>query len=143
MDWTIDTCILHHAADADPEAMHLLLEIMHRSHGVAFDQEGHIEKEYRGCLERKRNRLVAKWFKVAVKKLAVLLSGKLDERHQRALTGLKLDPDDWPFAAVSSKTAGKKLVSEDSDYTVEVRQYLTHQMGVAVLSAADALRLCG
>ena len=143
MDWTVDTVVLYLAANANVDSMYLLLRILQETHGVAFDCEGHIEQEYRHCIERTRNRLVGKWFKAAVNKLAIVLSGKLTQEHQRAVQRLGFDRDDWPFVAVCSRTESKSLVSEDSDYTGEVREYLHVQMGVCVRDVKASLEICG
>jgi len=140
MDWTLDTGVLYQAADADFQATHLLLEIVHKRHNVAFDQEEYIVREYRECVRRTRSHLVRKWVE-ATMKLAVRFSGKLAHRHEEALSKLAFDRDDWPFVAVSSRTEDKRLVSEESDYAAEVREYLVREMGVAVLGVAESLRL--
>lgn len=140
MDWTLDTGVLYLAADADFQATHLLLEILHKRLNVAFDQEDHIIREYRECVRRTRSPLVRRWME-ATMKLAVRFSGKLAHRHEEALSKLAFDRDDWPFVAVASRTEHKRLVSEDSDYTTAVREYLDKEMRVAVLGVADSLQL--
>ena len=142
-DWTIDTGILYKAAAADIEAMSFLLRVLQRAHDVAFDHEGHIQREYRGCVDSTGDRLLRKWFKACVDKLAVLHAGRLGRRHTDALEKLKFDRDDWPFVGVCSRTGSKNLVSEDSDYTREVSEYLSAQMGICVQGIAASLAICG
>jgi len=142
-DWTIDTCVLYSAAEADVDAMYLLLRILRQAHDVAFDHEGHIEREYRRCVESTRSPLLRKWFKASVDKLAVLFTGSLSSRHTGALGELKFDQDDWPFVGVCSRTRSKNLVSEDSDYTAEVKECLSAQMSVCVHDVRASLRICG
>ena len=141
MDWTVDTCVLYMAAEVELEAMYLLLRIMRQAHRVGMDHEGHIEHEYRQCLQATGDRLVEKWLRTVANSLAFMHSGKLDRRHRNALERLRFDRDDWPFVGVCSRTSSKNLVSEDSDYTEEVRAYLAHEMSVSVLSVGDAAKI--
>jgi predicted nucleic acid-binding protein len=52
---------------------------------------------------------------------------------------MKFDRSDLPFVAVASKSKDKLLVSEDSDYTQKVCNYLQQQLQVKVLSLSQAL----
>ena len=66
--------------------------------------------------------------------------GRLSNRHRRHLVdNLRFHDDDLPFVAVASRGDSKLLATEDSDYTAQVREYLRSALGVAVLSAAEAL----
>ena len=66
--------------------------------------------------------------------------GRLSNRHRRHLVNnLRFHDDDLPFVAVASRGSSKLLATEDSDYTAQVREYLRSALGVAVLSAEDAL----
>ncbi len=147
--WTIDTCVLYRAADADVNAAYFLLAILQKGHAVTLDDEGFIEQQYRRCLRRVKRerrsefRLVDKWFVQAVGKLAQKFSGKLPRRHQIKLEKLRFHRKDWPFVGVCAKTGSKSLVSEDSDYTEKVREYLEEQMEVHVLSVKDSLKIAG
>lgn len=144
-DWTIDTCVLYKAADVDYEAVEFLHRTLREKHWVTFDHERYIEKEYEKCLikvqrERKGgSEALKKWFKTVIAKFAQKFSGKLHESHRRALEKLEFDRDDWPFVAVCSKTGSKKLISEDSHYTEDVKCYLQSKMGIDVLSIEDSL----
>ena len=142
-DWTIDTGVLYKAADADVDAVYLLLRVLQQAHAVAFDHEGCIQREYRHCVESTGSPLLRKWLKACVDKLAVLHTGRLSSRYREALEKLKFDRDDWPFVGVCSRTSSKKLVSEDSDYTSKVREYLSAQMGICVHDVRASLRICG
>lgn len=142
-DWTIDTCVLYLAARADVDAMYLLLRVLQQAHHVAFDHEGCIQREYRHCVESTGNPLLRKWFKASVDKLAVFFTGSLSSRHRGALRKLKFHRDDLPFVGVCSRTQSKNLVSEDSDYTREVSEYLSAQMGICVQDIAASLAICG
>jgi predicted nucleic acid-binding protein len=52
---------------------------------------------------------------------------------------MKFDRSDLPFVAVAFKSKDKLLVSEDSDYTQKVCDYLQQQLQVKVLSLSQAL----
>lgn len=143
-DWTIDTYVLYKAADIEGDAIELLNQIRRKRHQITLDYEGHIEKEYKECLQYERNfgrDFVSKWFKEVIGKFAQYCSGKLQKRHQIALQKRKFDRSDWPFVAVCSKTKSKKLVSEDSDYTENVKCYLQSEMAINVLSIRDSLEV--
>lgn len=143
-EWTIDTFVLYKAADIEFPAIRFLLNV-HERHKVAFDQEGNIEKEYRDCFDstqRKRkpgSDLIKKWFKgVVAKKARIFFSGKLSEKHKEELLSLAFDDDDFPFVAVCAQTGSKLLVTEDADYSKPVKDYLSREMGVRVLSITEA-----
>lgn len=144
-DWTIDTIVLYKAANTDTDACYFLLNIIEKGDGVVFDFEGRIVQEYNNCLRKIQNErkgsceLVQKWFKHVVAKLAKKCSGKLQQRHKTKFIELNFDSSDWPFVAVCSKTISKKLVSEDSDYTIDVKNYLLKEMKVSVLSVHNCL----
>lgn len=69
----------------------------------------------------------------------VFYSGKLPKRHEKALLKLKFDRADFPFVAVASRSKDKLLVSEDSDYTKAVQDYLQQHLQVQVLPVKEAL----
>jgi hypothetical protein len=146
-DWTIDTYVLYKAADVDYDAVEFLNRILRERHWVAFDHKRHIEKEYQDCLinaqrERKGgSEALKRWFKTVVAKYAQKYSGELQERHQRGLEKMKFDRSDWPFVAVCSRTESKNLVSEDSDYTEGVKNYLQSKMSISVLSIQGSLEV--
>jgi predicted nucleic acid-binding protein len=54
---------------------------------------------------------------------------------------MKFDRSDLPFVAVAFQSKDKLLVSEDSDYTQKVCDYLQQQLQVKVLSLSQALKL--
>jgi len=146
-DWTIDTYVLYRAADVDYDAISFLQKILNERSEIAFDYEGNIEKEYRDCFikaqrERKGGSVALKeWFKQIVSKRArKFISGTLDTKKQKDLADLRFDRSDWPFVAVCSKTASKRLVSEDSDYNEQVKNYLKSEMSIDVLPIKDALK---
>jgi len=146
VDWTIDTFVLYKAADGDIDPCYFLLRVIKERHTVNFDSEKQIEREYSKCfkkVQRERrvgSELLKKWFKEVVAKCYQCYSGKLQEKHKKGLEKLSFDRSDWPFVAVCKKTASKNLVSEESDYKIEVKEYLKKEMDINVLSIHDSLQ---
>lgn len=145
-EWTIDTHVLYKAADNEFPAIRFLLNVLKR-HKAAFDHEGHIEKEYRACFnstqrdKKPGSPFIKKWFaEVVAKKARIFFSGKLSERHKGALLSLDppFDDDDLPFVAVCAQTQSKLLVAEETDYSEPVKDYLSREMGIRVLTIAEA-----
>ena len=54
---------------------------------------------------------------------------------------MKFDRSDLPFVAVASQSKDKLLVSEDSDYTQQVCDYLQQHLRVKILSLPHALKI--
>ena len=72
----------------------------------------------------------------------VYRDGHLPNQHRNhLLSELRFDDDDLSFVAVASRGVSKLLVTEDSDYSKQVRDYLTEELGVDVLDTADAFAL--
>lgn len=64
--------------------------------------------------------------------------GHLGNRHYDALVDtLRFDRSDVKFVAVASRTADHLLVTEDSDYTAPVKDYLISHLSVNVLSLSE------
>ena len=142
-EWVIDTGVLFRAhdqtvkADLDAQAF---IQNVRLSHHIALDFQGHITAEYqRNLMQYIPFRL---WWD-AMWKLGKIVQrdGILDSRPRRHLIeNLRFDADDLPFVAVASKGSSKFLVSVDSDYTPEVREYLSNQLGVTTYGISDALQ---
>lgn len=72
----------------------------------------------------------------------VYRDGNLSADHKYVLLGkLRFDQSDLPFVAVAAETTDRLLVSEESDYTTEVKEYLLTELGIRVLSIEKALAL--
>ncbi len=145
-DWTIDTNVLYKAGNADLDASYFLLAVVHKKHPVTFDYDQRIEGQYYECFrsleaEGRDPTLLHRWFKAVVDKLAQRFSRKLTRNQEQALGRLRFDRNDWPFVAVCSRTTTRNLVTEDSDYTQEVKRYLSSEMRVSVLSIQDSLQM--
>ncbi|RMG49111.1 MAG: hypothetical protein D6723_14325 [Acidobacteria bacterium] len=139
-EWTIDTSVLYKAAETNPYAMRFLLNILiEKKHSVAFDTEGHIQIEYRNCLNKTNDTHIRKWYTHVIAKKAVFFSGQLPKKHKKKLLNqYKFDRSDLPFVAVCQQTGSKLLVSEDSDYTPQVKTYLGDELGIRVLTIEEA-----
>jgi hypothetical protein len=145
MEWTLDTYVLYKIAELQWPAIDFAMEIRRHKDIVTFDYDGHILCQYRRCLKDSRmldgNGFLKKWLKGIIDTSAQIFSGKLTKRQEMSLNKLKFDRSDRPFIAVCACTNSKKLVSEDSDYTREVRTYLKSTMKISILSIEEALNI--
>jgi len=146
--WTVDTYVLYQAAHLNFNAIKFLIFIDDEEDIIVLDHDKYIDTEYTNCIEKLKSEyfwgrtFVSEWFIRIVKKSAFRrYCGDLDKRHKNALKELNFHNDDWPFVAVCSCTTNKNLVSEESDYDNEVKEYLQEKMEVHVLSIQDSLNL--
>jgi hypothetical protein len=150
--WVLDAWVLGVLADglkADaslPETSRVgagvafLHQMESAGHRVAVDSEGKIEREYRdrmaGC------RWLQHWW-ARMQRVAGRVHRRpsnLERRHsEHLLHDLEFHYDDLPYVAVASQVSNTLLVSEDSDYTEAVKDYLKRELGLAVLTLNDAL----
>ncbi|HPO08410.1 MAG TPA: hypothetical protein PLZ55_07060 [bacterium] len=142
-DWTIDTNVLYKAAEVDLPAVTFLLRILEKKEPVNMDHERRILKEYQNCLcESEKDRLggigvLKKWFKVIIDKHVQLRSGRLSRKQENSLRKMGFHRDDWPFVGVCARSDSRRLVTEDSDYTPEVRNYLGNEMSIRILAVSE------
>lgn len=143
-DWVIDTNVFASACDADSDAYLDALGFLDRvrtSHRIALDyaHRDRIMSEYRRTVGGQK--YFQRWWREMERKGKVAYQdGVLSRRHRRHLVNnLRFHDDDLPFVAVASRGSSKLLATEDSDYTAQVRGYLSAALGGVVLSAADAL----
>lgn len=147
-DWTVDTWVLYDFVNGNYDAFYFLHGIKINNDKVAIDHEGHIKTEYQTCMKRIRSesklvrKFISEWFTIIVSRSVIKYCGDLDTRHKRALKEKKFHDKDLPFVAVCKQTKDKNLVSEDSHYNKEVKEYLLKKMGVHVLSIQDSINLC-
>jgi len=141
-EWTIDTWVLYKVNEGDLDAHTFLIFILKHRHRIVFDQEGHIANEYKRCFQQHNNKFLFKWFEALKRHNAIMFySGKLSQEHKQALLRMKFDPSDLVFVAVASRSKDKLLVSEDSDYTPAVCNYLKQNLQVQVLKLTEATEL--
>ena len=139
----IDTGVLIRAhnptteTDLDAQAF---IQNVRLSHHIALDFQGNITAEYQRNLMRY---IPFRLWWEAMWKLGKIVrrDGTLDNRPRRHLVeNLLFDADDLPFVAVASKGSSKFLVSADSDYNPEVREYIDSELGVMTYDISDALQ---
>ena len=145
MQWVIDTWVIQKCNETDQatclEAIQLLIRILNKD-ALCLDFEGEILAEYYGHI--KPRTYVARWWEEMrryTNKFAYF-SGKLGRRHVLNLvTNLHFDRSDTKFVAVAHRTQDHLIVSEDSDYSTEVCDYLLSELSVKVLSLHNACML--
>jgi len=145
----VDTYVLYQAAHLNFNAIKFLLLIDDEKDIIVLDHDKHIDTEYTNCIKKTKSKyawgrtFVSKWFINIVNKSAFIrYCGDLNNKHEKVFKELKFHNDDWPFVAVCLCTKDKNLVSEESDYNDEVKEYLQEKMEVRVLSIQDSLNLC-
>lgn len=143
-EWVIDTNVFAFACDADSEEYLDALGFLDRirtGHRIALDyaHQNRIMSEYQRVVGGQK--YFQRWWREMQRKHKVVYRhGVLPHQHRRHLVeNLNFHDDDLPFVAVASLGTSKLLAAEDSDYTAQVRDYLRSALGVAVLSAAEAL----
>ena len=143
-DWTIDTCVLYGVASNNMNCITFAQKVLQENGFVVFDHERRIDKEYERCFRNTRTEpghdYLKKWFSAVVGKSVFRFSGKLHNSHKIKLAKLHFGPDDFPFVAVCSRSTIKCLVSEDSDYSVQVRGYLKQKLQIDVLNFGEACK---
>ena len=140
-EWVIDTDVLVHAHNPSEE-LYLdtqgLIQMVRQLHHIALDHQEFILNQYESNLSGEvgyRHWINAMW---KLNKIA-FRDGRLPNRHRNhLLSELRFDDDDLSFVAVASRGISKLLVTEDSDYSEQVRDYLTEELGVEILDTADA-----
>lgn len=144
IEWVLDTWLLETAQDPSlgklsVDSLSALFEIL-RSHRIALDHGGEIRREYAKHIRTGLH--VEEWWKLMVSRAGKIVwrAGNVPAEHrQMLLRTLRFDPSDIVFVGVAFEGPDKLLVSQDSDYTGQVREYVQIQMGVAVLDVDAAL----
>lgn len=143
--WVIDTWVLEKCNDtADViciKASELLISILNRD-TLCLDIEGEIQAEYYRHISSRT--FVAQWWGEMLKRNDKFLffPNKLVRKHRNNLLNkLHFHNDDIKFVGVANKTRDHLLVSEDSDYCVNVCKYLFDELSVRVLCLTEACSL--
>jgi hypothetical protein len=144
-EWVIDTYVLYKADEPKDDEHYLpaigLLRAIEKGHRLVLDSDGHIRKQYEDCIRQTRSPFLQSWYKQMFSRAGAIVScsGKLPaRRHTHLVDKLKFDTSDVPFVAVAVLSADHLVVSEDSDYTDEVKQYLAEKLSVQVLGIREA-----
>jgi len=140
-EWVVDTCVLRISQDPhDPRSLDALalLHLIKASDRLAVDHGRAIVKQYMKHVPPKSH--AGQWLKSMLSRAdkVIFYPACLCARHRSALSALHFDPDDLVFVATASESVDKKLVSEDSDYSQTVMQYLEQNLGIHVLSIKES-----
>lgn len=132
-DYVIDTCILVKANSKDMNSafkfITLLIALL--NHRMCLDTNREILKEY------EKNHLYSGfsgvWFKNMHRAAKITYVRKRIKKEQKKkLKKLKFDITDIKFVATAN-ACGKRIISDDSDFTEKVITYLNREMGITVL----------
>jgi len=142
-EWVLDTWLLEIAQDpfneASLRALTLLEEIKSR-HRIGVDFEYRILREY--FRYARADSHVGQWLRVIIgrsDKVVWRAGNVASERKNKLLNDLGFDRADLVFVGVAAEGPDKVIVSEESDYSEPVRDYLAREMQVRVLSVGEAL----
>jgi hypothetical protein len=144
-EFVLDTCSIKIAENpCNPRSLETLalLHEIKSHHKIALDHGRSILKEYFRNLNG--NSHAGQWVRITVARADKTMwrAGKVPQRHSQVLLAeLKFDPSDIVFVGVAYETADRIIVTEDSDYSTEVRNYLSCEMGISVVSVSEALEL--
>jgi hypothetical protein len=149
--WVVDTWVLDEAVKIGSpnyiSAQTFLMLVLDRHH-LALDYNNVILTQYQHAVGRCRSqpgRLPPEWLQkwiaeVIAKGNIYYHDGKVPNKHWKPLLAapLAFDDDDETFVGVAYRTPDKLLVSEESDYSDEVKQYLSEETGIQVLTVLEA-----
>lgn len=146
-DWTLDTFVFYMAAEINYNAISLIVSILKNKVFITMDHDLEIDQEYEDCIRRIRRehnrypgfKMCEKYFRRIVQTKVTRLCGRMNIKNKQELFNISFHYKDMKFVAVCSNSNNKRLVSEDSTYSEEVRKYLKEKMGVSVLSINEAL----
>jgi len=113
---------------------------VYQSHRMAIDFDGEIEREYRPYINAQP--FLQQWWTQMVgtaRKIVRYSSCPPRVCRDHLLNRLGFDASDIKFVGVASRTYSKYVVSEDSDYTHEVKQYLFSALHITTFTLAEAL----
>ena len=142
LECVVDTWVLEIAQDPhDRRALDalVLLRELKKTHKIAVDHKQRILREY--WRHAPANSHAGEWLRLMISRADKLMwrSGDVSTRHHEALNGLRFDPSDMVFVGVASEGPDRLLISEDSDYSIQIKAYLQAEMGVEVLTVDDSL----
>jgi len=143
-EFVLDTCSIKIAENpCNPRSLETLalLHEIKSHHKIALDHGRSILREYFRNLDG--NSHAGQWVKITIARADKTMwrAGKVPQRHSQVLLmELKFDPSDIVFVGVAYETPDRVIVTEDSDYSTPVRNYLLSEMGINVLSIGEALR---
>lgn len=140
-EWVLDTWVLRTAENRNDDrrydALKLLFEI-EDNHSIAVNQK--IVEEYQRHLRPRT--CVSKWWSKMSKvseKISFKGGGLPRNKKSYLLNNLGFHQKDIPFVTVAYQTNPKLLVTEDSDYTDSIKDYLNSKLGIVCLPVREAL----
>jgi hypothetical protein len=117
-----------------------LLEEIRKAHRIAIDYGRSVLAEY--GRNTPANTHAGQWLKLILSRSDKIYwrAGKLSNKHEtKLIDGLGFDRSDVVFVALASEGPDRLLVAEESDYSPEVKLYLSNKLGVSVLTIEEAL----
>jgi len=146
MDWTIDTNVLGQSARLDLDAIEFLNRIRRCGDYVVFDSSGYIEGEYNRCLKKAKEakkpgaEVVGKWLRTLLDmNLIRHVYGPLTKKQRDGLCQLHFHDDDLPFVEACANSLDKRLITDDSDYSEVVKDYLMKELSICAQCYRECL----
>lgn len=145
MELVLDTFVLKVGQNADDERSLDVLALLHginSSHTIAVDYGHLILGEYFRNIPSDCH--AGKWLGVVSSRSDKLVfrDGRVTNVHRDILLNqLHFDRSDLVFVGVAARTPDRILVSEESDYSENIKEYLLDEIGVRVVSIHEALQL--
>lgn len=141
-EFVVDTCVLAISQDPHDERALDALALLHQikvSHRVAIDHNKRILAEY--FRNAPANSHAGQWLKTILSRAdkVSFYPAQLSRHHRQGLEELSFDRSDIPFVATCADSVDGLLVSEDSDYTEEVRRYLKEELAIDVNDISSGL----
>lgn len=134
--WTLDCWVLANcndcACDEYMNCISLLIKIKERD-GICLDDLGEIYKEYTKHLLPRT--FISKWWKVISRSTGKIhsCSSHLPSRYGNKLNSMRFDSDDIKYVGTAFNSPDRKLVAGESDYSTEVRDYLSNSCNIEVI----------
>ncbi len=138
--YVVDTCILVNANYQDCEKAFPFLELLimiKKEHEICLDTKGEIWREY------EKNGLYkgfsGEWYKNMQRANKIKYVKKtIGKKSKNELLKMKFDPDDIKFVA-TAYVCGKRIISDDTDYSEEIVNYLLEKMEIRIFCSRSRL----
>jgi len=138
--WVIDTDVLVRAEDLAIDHGMNIFQMLGRltdgNHRIVVDYTHQVLGQYYGNLSP------TGWVIKILKQLATrgqinYVSGNVPRNLSEGLDSLRFDIDDYVFVGVTSRSADRVLVAEESDYSPDVVRFLSDH-GISVINCSAA-----
>lgn len=137
MELTVDTCIFVNCNEFDNDELLLKLR---KNHTLVIDLGREILRQYqRNGLDKNTGALGSKTLAYMLKNNKVVFySDKPTSKTKACLNGLRgFHNDDHIFVIVAEHSSDKHLVSEDSDYSPQVKDQLLKKLGITTYTPIE------